>query len=163
MSLDFVKILELPEQRTATTVTLVLLLQRLLLLRKRRLGAMCQNGAYNFCCTFVVVVCVWKNRQKKWSASYNCALAANLKCHWTIKRSNQPTTMDDRWWERWTYGWLVAKRQAHVPHRSPPANQVCLVVMIISIKSNHIHVFCLSSTKCPSMKQNKKKNMEWPP
>lgn len=60
MSLDFVKILELPEQRTATTVTLVLLLQ-LLLLRKRRLGAMCQNGAYNFCCTFVVVVCVEKS------------------------------------------------------------------------------------------------------
>lgn len=64
MSLDFVKILELPEQRTATTVTLALLLQLLLLLRKRRLGAMCQNGAYNFCCTFVVVVYVWKNRQK---------------------------------------------------------------------------------------------------
>lgn len=93
MSLDFVKILELPEQRTATTVTLVLLLQRRLLLRKRRLGAMCQNGAYNFCCTFVVVVVCVENRQKKMISKLQ--LRASCKLEMPLNnQTEQPANHD---------------------------------------------------------------------
>lgn len=156
MSLDFVKILELPEQRTATTVTLVLLL------RKRRLGAMCQNGAYNFCCAFVVVVCVWKIAKKN---DQQVTIALELQTWNAIEQSNgaasQPRWMIGGGKDGRMAGWWLSDKHMYRTVRHQ-LTRFASSSWSSALKVTTSTFFCISSTKCPSMKQNKK-NMEWPP